>query len=376
MHEMAVLRAQKYRLRPESIADQRANEKALTAGELIDLFLDWVKSHRSDQTYKTRRNYTKRFGSQEIGGTLLRDFPADRPTSRELERFKENLALDGLNAQTISHAEASVRHCWNWGTKHPSPRSYLPPNYRPFSAVEKTYVPRQVLSEDDLITDDEREALFFCAELDPDQFRRHGLKHTVKRKGTTGLRRTGDFAELLRCYWHTGARTDELLMAEVGDLLRGTRQLVLGEHKRSKSARVPIKRLITLNQEAFDILVHHCDGKAKRDKLFTNANGRPWNRRSVAKRFERVKEIAACLKRPVRQEITIYDFRHLWISEAITCVDVFTVAKMAGTSVTMIERTYGHLANKHFQDAQRLVDAKRSSRKTSKTLGETVAEPA
>ena len=111
-------------------------------------------------------------------------------------------------------------------------------------------------------------------------------------------------------------------------------------------------------------------------KLFTNANGRPWNRRSVAKRFERVKEIAACLKRPVRQEITIYDFRHLWISEAITCVDVFTVAKMAGTSVTMIERTYGHLANKHFQDAQRLVDAKRSSRKTSKTLGETVAEPA
>jgi integrase len=220
-----------------------------------------------------------------------------------------------------------------------------------------------------LVTDEERETLFFCAALDPDQFRRHGLKHTVQRNGISGLRRAGDFAELLRCYWHTGARTDELLTAEVGDLLRGTRQLVLGKHKRSKSTRLPIKRLITLNPEAFDILVRHCAGKAKTNKLFTNANGRPWTRRSLAKRFARVKEIAACLKGPVRQRITIYDFRHLWISEAITCVDVFTVAKMAGTSVTMIERTYGHLANKHFQDAQRLVDAKRSSRKAAVAFG-------
>lgn len=44
--------------------------------------------------------------------------------------------------------------------------------------------------------------------------------------------------------------------------------------------------------------------------------------------------------------ISIYDFRHLWISEALMAdVDVMTAAKMAGTSVRMIETVYGHFRN-------------------------------
>ena len=37
-------------------------------------------------------------------------------------------------------------------------------------------------------------------------------------------------------------------------------------------------------------------------------------------------------------------------------VDIFTVAKMAGTSVEMIEKTYGHLRGAHLDDAQRRLD--------------------
>jgi hypothetical protein len=40
-------------------------------------------------------------------------------------------------------------------------------------------------------------------------------------------------------------------------------------------------------------------------------------------------------------------------------VDVFTVAKMAGTSVQMIEKTYGHLRGAHLEDAQRALDLAR-----------------
>jgi hypothetical protein len=48
----------------------------------------------------------------------------------------------------------------------------------------------------------------------------------------------------------------------------------------------------------------------------------------------------------------IYFFRHLWISEMLMAgVDVLLVARMAGTSVAMNERVYGHFRNQSYQDA-------------------------
>jgi hypothetical protein len=41
-------------------------------------------------------------------------------------------------------------------------------------------------------------------------------------------------------------------------------------------------------------------------------------------------------------------------------VDIFTVAKMAGTSVQMIEQTYSHLRAAHLEDAQRSLDQARA----------------
>jgi hypothetical protein len=42
--------------------------------------------------------------------------------------------------------------------------------------------------------------------------------------------------------------------------------------------------------------------------------------------------------------------------------DIATVARMAGTSIAMIERVYGHFRNQHLQDAQARVDALRMKR--------------
>jgi hypothetical protein len=51
----------------------------------------------------------------------------------------------GFDPQTRRHAQTSVKHCWNWATKHPSPVPYLSPTYRPFSSVERVYVPPKAL---------------------------------------------------------------------------------------------------------------------------------------------------------------------------------------------------------------------------------------
>ena len=84
----------------------------------------------------------------------------------------------------------------------------------------------------------------------------------------------------------------------------------------------------------------------------------------MPERFNRVKEVAAKegLGR-VRDEVTVYSFRDLWISESLMAGnDIATVARMAGTSVAMVERVYGHFRNQHLQDAQARVDALRRQR--------------
>jgi site-specific recombinase XerD len=283
------------------ISDEAAPSKggALTAGELMDHFLDWVQKHRSQRSYETRRQYCSRFGAFVVGQRKIpvADLPADKVKGEDLESWIDHLRVEGLEAQTRLHAETSIRHAWNWATKHPSPTPHLPPTFRPFSAVERTHVPFERLTEDDLVTDNEIQALFEAASLDPDQFRRHGLEKTVAREGVAGLRRTdgqvGSFVDLLRCYYATGARTDELASCLVEDVLLRTRQVVLGNHKRSKTQKTKTVRQVTLNEVAFATFLRHCQGKQATQHVFLNNDGRHWTGRTLAKRFERIKEMAS-----------------------------------------------------------------------------------
>jgi integrase len=343
--------------------EQGSKRKALTAGELIDLFLDWVQKNRSEKTYSTRRTYCSRFGSFRVGGNggkLIADLPAHRIKSSDMEAWLDHLTGKELDPQTRRHAQTSVKHCWNWATRHPSPTPYLSPTYRPFSSVERVHVPAKALRENDLITDAEVKALFAAAEIDLDQFHRFGPK-TPRAPEDNPYR---GFADLLRCYYHTGARTDELAQCRVGDVLFRTRQIVLGKHKRSRTQRTPAPRHITLGEEAFAIFQRLCEGKGPDDHVFTNSDGRPYHRNTLFTRFVRIKEIAAEKDLgKVRDEITIYSFRDLWISEAMMAGnDIATVARMAGTSVGMIERVYGHFRVQHLQEAQARVEKLREQR--------------
>jgi integrase len=337
----------------------------------MDLFLEWVQNHRSEQNYATRKTYCSRFAAFRVTSrsTRVADLPADRVRGVDLEAWLNSLQEEGLEAQTRLHAETSVRACWNWATKHPSPTPYLPPAFRPFSAIERTHVPLKPLTEGDLLTEQEMKTIFEAAAIDPDQFRRHGLEKTVARKGIEHLRRTegqvDSLADLLRCYYATGARTDELASCRVEDFLPQTRQVILGRHKRSRTEGRKTIRQVTLNDEALAIVSRHCEGRGRADHIFLNNESRPWTTRSLAKRFERVKQVAAALELgTVRATITIYDFRHLWISESLMAgIDVTTVARMAGTSIAMIERVYGHFRNEHFQEAQNKLDQARKRRR-------------
>jgi integrase len=342
-----------------NLSDGTASHKrgTLTAGELMDAFLGWMQANRSGRSYGGRKTHCNRFGAFKVDGKPLHEFPADRVRGSDLEKWLAHLKAKGYGAQTRRHAATSIRHCWNWATKHcpdGSNTKYLSPSFRPFSGVEQPYVPPKLLTEDKLMTKAEREALFAAAEIDLDTLHRFGQK--TSREGEANPYRA--FADMLRCYHATGARTDELVQCRVEDVQFRTGQVVLGKHKRSKTQREPTIRNITLNSEALAIFKRLCDGKKPSDFVFLHSDRKPYHRRSIPERFNRVKEVAALKELgTVRDEITIYSFRDLWISEALMAgVDIATVARMAGTSIAMIERVYGHFRNSHLHDAQAKVD--------------------
>jgi integrase len=161
------------------------------------------------------------------------------------------------------------------------------------------------------------------------------------------------FRDLLTVYHQTGARTSELAVARVGEFVKG--QIVLGKHKRSKTMKEHVTRRITLSGEALAIVTKLCEGRGTEEPIFTDPQGRAWDRLSLCVRFQQVRKRAK-----IRKDITIYSFRHGWISDALMAgIDVATVSKMAGTSISMIEKVYGHYRNDHFADAQkRLMEAR------------------
>ena len=163
---------------------------------------------------------------------------------------------------------------------------------------------------------------------------------------------------MIRLYHATGARTYELIAVRAGDFQRVTRQIVLGHHKRTHTLKEPRPRQVYLNETSIRIMVRLCEGLALDAYVFQRPSGAAFTNVNIAERFQTVRKRAG-----VRASITIYSFRHLWISEMLMAgVDVLLVARMAGTSVAMIERVYGHFRNQSYQEAQARLDRERAMR--------------
>lgn len=344
----------------KAVADRSKQRRAaITVEVLCDLHLDWLKDNRSHDLYKQRQYLLSKWCDFSVGQGRDRAPVGDRAvlqvTADDLLAWKQALYRDGLHDVTVQHALAAVKSCWYWAIKY----KHLPPDWQPFTTVEKIKLPAKAVQEEDLLTPKERDLLFKRADADLGKIR-DKKSGKYRRRQVQEYRQGAEnpyagFADMLRCYYHTGARTSELADASVRDFQVRSRKLVLKRHKRTRTMRVAETRVITLNDEAFTILCRQAHGRQPDDHLFTQGNGSPWDKDTLDERLRKVRELAG-----VREHITIYDFRHLWISEALMAgVDVFTTAKMAGTSVQMIEKTYGHLRGTHLEDAQRRLDRAR-----------------
>ncbi|MBH1671949.1 integrase family protein [Stenotrophomonas maltophilia] len=98
-------------------------------------------------------------------------------------------------------------------------------------------------------------------------------------------------------------------------------------------------RKIPLSSAATALFDRLAKGKLPKAHLFTQDGKKVWTPTDWS---ELVRDAAARAGLPAG--VTLYTLRHCWITDAIVGgMDLLTVAKLAGTSLAMIEKHYGHL---------------------------------
>jgi len=155
----------------------------------------------------------------------------------------------------------------------------------------------------------------------------------------------GAVRDLLEDLMLTGARPVELARATVRDYDPTAGTLALASYK--GAAREARTREVPLRATGAEALIKRlCRDKLPAARIFTRDDGQPWGH-SDWDHLVRAARAAAELK-----PLTAYDLRHSFITEALTGgVDPLTVARIVGTSLDMITRTYGKLVQDHAAQA-------------------------
>ena len=147
---------------------------------------------------------------------------------------------------------------------------------------------------------------------------------------------------LVKAMLLTAARPGELATLKVGDLNKSQGTLDL----EGKTGR----RTATLSTVAYQFFMEQSKSKLPSAPLLSRDYGDHWNKYAWKKMFKN-----AVKEAKLPPDTVMYTLRHVAISELIMGgMDSIIVARLAGTSVAMIEKHYGHLRHK---DTRQTLDA-------------------
>ena len=110
-------------------------------------------------------------------------------------------------------------------------------------------------------------------------------------------------------------------------------------------------RMISLPAQTTEMLRECCDGRNPENPLFIRANGEGWGKHSWKVAIRRAVVVAE-----LPPQAGAYTLRHSLITDLVHAgLDLLSVSQLAGTSVRMIEKHYGHLRNEVASSALELV---------------------
>lgn len=151
-----------------------------------------------------------------------------------------------------------------------------------------------------------------------------------------------DLAPFLRALCNLPLRPGAVAALMVGDFQPQTAELRIGVDKSGQERR------IKLPHSTASLFAQACKDKTPKAPIFGQANGKPWNKDGWK---YPLKEAARAAKLP--DGVTAYTLRHSTITDLLSLhgLDTLTVAALAGTSLAMIEKHYGHLLRERAADA-------------------------
>lgn len=150
-----------------------------------------------------------------------------------------------------------------------------------------------------------------------------------------------DMADFLRALCMLPLRPGALAALTVGHYDKRLGVLTIGKDKAGGDRR------ISLPDSTAAFFASHCKDKLPGAYIFTNSAGRSWGRDTWGYQFDKAAKLAE-----LPPKATTYSIRHSTITDLIHAgVDSMTVAQLAGTSVAMIEKHYGHLTRDHARSA-------------------------
>lgn len=139
-----------------------------------------------------------------------------------------------------------------------------------------------------------------------------------------------DLTTFLQAMLLTGCRPGELASCTVGDLDPAGLLTVTGKTGR---------RTIPISPKALRLLRGAAGDRDAGEPLLTRLGALAWDRFAWREQFKDARRAAG-----LPETVVMYSLRHVAISEMLVSgMDPMTVSKIAGTSIEMISRHYGHL---------------------------------
>ena len=283
---------------------------------VMDELLTWTKKYRRLGTYRFYIEHFQQF-TDWLKETRQVGIECSQLTPAIFESYLETIS-DGRHSGAVQ----SIKRVYNWGLK----RGRISMN--PIMALEKPVAGKRM-------------------NLVPDSEYKKMLKNTDEA-----------FRDLLTFCWQTGCRPQEAWRVRIEHIDRKHQRLILplDETKRKKGDRV-----IYCNQTAWRIVVARMQSDGF---IFINTHGTQWNKDNVSNRIDAIVKTTG-------KRYALYDVRHTWITKRVKQgMDIYMIAKLAGTSPEMIRRHY----DQSDQDAEFMTSLVRDLERQDQELSSKVLE--
>ncbi len=270
-----------------------------TVSQIIALFLEWVEANRSPRTYTDTKYWLTRWENY-LKREYSKDFLISDLLPMHVSRWADkNFTKSENTKHTVIR---TIKRCFSWA-KNTRLISADPTNGIEMPA--KT--PREVF-------------------ITPEQWK-SVMKHA---KGE-------EFRDLLLILKETGCRPFEAFTVTNKDFDRKNRRWIF---KRKSSKGKKYNRIQRLSDEAM-ALSEKWALRYPEGPIFRNSEGNPWNGRSLQSRITN-------LTKHIGFRLMPYAIRHTFATEGLANgVDAVVMAELMGhRDLTMVAKTYGHLAER------------------------------